>query len=53
MVSHNFLEVRMLKELKFSQIGDVAVIDISATTIKEDKSNGQKIPDTETKGLPL
>ncbi|KAJ0102271.1 hypothetical protein Patl1_04124 [Pistacia atlantica] len=31
------------------QIGDVAVIDISATTIKEDESNVQKIPDTESK----
>ncbi|XP_031286528.1 trigger factor-like protein TIG, Chloroplastic [Pistacia vera] len=31
------------------QIGDVAVIDVSATTIKEDESNVQKIPDTESK----
>ncbi|GFZ07397.1 trigger factor type chaperone family protein [Actinidia rufa] len=33
------------------QIGDVAVLDISATTIDEDESNVQKIPSAETKGL--
>ena len=38
------------------QIGDVAVIDISATTIGEDQSVGQKIPSAESKGsnkLPI
>ncbi|KAL5735841.1 hypothetical protein ACOSQ2_030629 [Xanthoceras sorbifolium] len=33
------------------QIGDVTVIDISATTIDEDESNVQKIPDAESKGF--
>ncbi|XP_022151310.1 trigger factor-like protein TIG, Chloroplastic [Momordica charantia] len=32
------------------QIGDVAVIDISATTIGQDQSSGQKIPSAESKG---
>lgn len=34
------------------QIGDVAVLDISATTIDQDKSNVQRIPSAESKGLP-
>lgn len=33
------------------QVGDLAVIDISATTIDEDGSTGQAIPDAESKGL--
>ncbi|KAJ4725175.1 Trigger factor [Melia azedarach] len=33
------------------QIGDVAVLDISATTIAEDESNVQKIPDAESRGF--
>ncbi|XP_057464400.1 trigger factor-like protein TIG, Chloroplastic [Actinidia eriantha] len=33
------------------QIGDVAVLDISATTIDEDESNVQNIPSAETKDL--
>ena len=36
-----------------AQIGDVAVLDISATTIDEDESNVQKIPSAETKGLSI
>lgn len=33
------------------QIGDVAVLDISATTMGQDESNVQKIPSAETKGF--
>ncbi|XP_057977932.1 trigger factor-like protein TIG, Chloroplastic isoform X2 [Malania oleifera] len=33
------------------QIGDVAVLDISATTIDQDESNVQKIPSAESKGF--
>ncbi|GMY31764.1 trigger factor-like protein TIG, Chloroplastic [Fagus crenata] len=33
------------------QIGDVAVLDISATTMGQDESNVQKIPSAETKGI--
>ncbi|KFK27123.1 hypothetical protein AALP_AA8G337800 [Arabis alpina] len=33
------------------QVGDLAVIDISATTIEEDGSKGQSIPDAESKGF--
>nr|GMC49833.1 trigger factor-like protein TIG, Chloroplastic [Ipomoea batatas] len=33
------------------QIGDVAVIDISATTIEKDESNAKRIPAAETKGF--
>ncbi|OAY55645.2 trigger factor-like protein TIG, Chloroplastic [Manihot esculenta] len=33
------------------QIGDVVVLDISATKIDEDKSNAQNIPDAESKGF--
>ncbi|ESQ42931.1 hypothetical protein EUTSA_v10013195mg [Eutrema salsugineum] len=33
------------------QVGDFAVIDISATTIDEDGSTGQAIPDAESKGF--
>lgn len=32
------------------QVGDLAVIDISATTIDEDGSTGEAIPDAESKG---
>lgn len=35
------------------QVGDLAVIDISATTIDEDGSTGQVIPDAESKGLTV
>lgn len=35
------------------QIGDVAVVDISATTVDQDESNVQKIPSAETKGLSV
>lgn len=35
-----------------SQIGDVAVLDISATTIDQDESNVETIPSAESKGLP-
>ncbi|EXB63261.1 Trigger factor-like protein TIG [Morus notabilis] len=33
------------------QIGDLAVLDISATTIDEDESNVEKIPSAESKGF--
>ncbi|KAG7534311.1 Trigger factor ribosome-binding bacterial [Arabidopsis thaliana x Arabidopsis arenosa] len=33
------------------QVGDLAVVDISATTIDEDGSTGQAIPDAESKGF--
>ncbi|XP_048330045.2 trigger factor-like protein TIG, Chloroplastic [Ziziphus jujuba] len=33
------------------QVGDVAVLDISATTIDQDESNVQKIPSAESKGF--
>lgn len=33
------------------QVGDVAVLDISATTIEEDESAAQRIPSAESKGL--
>ncbi|XP_050247494.1 trigger factor-like protein TIG, Chloroplastic [Quercus robur] len=33
------------------QIGDVAVLDISATTVDQDESNVQKIPSAESKGF--
>jgi len=32
-------------------VGDLAVVDISATTIDEDGSTGQAIPDAESKGF--
>lgn len=35
------------------QVGDVAVLDISATTIDQDESNIQKIPSAESKGLAI
>lgn len=41
------------KNSMLSQISDVAVLDISATTIAEDESNVQKIPDAESKGFPF
>lgn len=34
-----------------AQVGDVAVLDISATTIDQDESNIKKIPSAESKGL--
>lgn len=33
------------------QVGDVAVIDISATTIEQDGSDAKTIPAAESKGL--
>lgn len=36
-----------------AQVGDVAVLDISATTIDQDESNIKKIPSAESKGLSL
>lgn len=35
---------------KCVQMGDVAVIDISAITMGQDESGGQKIPSAESKG---
>lgn len=37
--------------MALSQIGDVVVLDISATTIDQDESNIRKIPSAETKGF--
>jgi hypothetical protein len=39
------------KSLNLPQIGDVAVLDISATTMDQDEV--QKIPSAESKGLPV
>jgi len=39
--------------LRSPQIGDVAVLDVSATKIDKDESNVQNIPAAESKGLPL
>lgn len=39
------------KNMKVPQIGDVAVLDISATTIDQDRLNVQEIPSAESKGL--
>jgi len=36
-----------------SQVGDIAVLDISATTIDQDESNVKSIPSAESKGLVL
>lgn len=41
------------KKSNLPQIGDVAVLDISATTVDQDESNVQKIPSAESKGLPV
>lgn len=35
------------------QIGDVAVLDVSATKIDKDESNVQNIPAADSKGLPI
>lgn len=35
---------------KILQVGDVAVIDISATTIEQDGSDAKSIPAAESKG---
>lgn len=39
--------------LKLPQIGDVVVLDISATKIDKDESKVQNIPAAESKGLPI
>ena len=39
--------------LRSPQIGDVAVLDVSATKIDKDESNVQNIPAAESKGLPI
>ena len=33
------------------QLGDVAILDISAATIEQDESTGKSIPSAESKGL--
>ncbi|KAK9268644.1 hypothetical protein L1049_000401 [Liquidambar formosana] len=48
---HKSLGVLRIVTDRGLQIGDVAVIDISATTIDQDESNVQKIPSAETKGF--
>ncbi|KAF6159184.1 hypothetical protein GIB67_032801 [Kingdonia uniflora] len=35
------------------QVGDVAILDISTTKIKEDESDGEKIPSAESNGFQL
>ena len=40
-------------ESKFLQLGDVAVLDISATTIEADDSDAKSIPSAESRGLPI
>lgn len=45
------VEVCKLLSLKLLQIGDVAVLDISASTIEQDGSSAQRIPSAETTGL--
>lgn len=47
---HKSLSILRIVTDRGLQIGDVAVIDISATTIGEDQSVGQKIPSAESKG---
>lgn len=47
------MKFEIYNNLKLSQIGDVVVLDISATTIDQDESNVQKIPSAESKGLPI
>jgi len=37
----------------YSQIGDVVVLDISATTIDQDESNVKNIPSAESKGSTM
>lgn len=39
--------------MPYSQIGDVAVLDISATTIGQDESNVKKIPSAGSKGSTM
>lgn len=51
-VLHNYTCFLVYLKLTLFQIGDVAVIDVSATTIAEDESNAQNIPSAESKGLP-
>lgn len=38
-------------KLKPAQVGDVAVLDVSAMTIEQDGSAAQSIPSAESKGL--
>lgn len=45
------VEVWTLLSQKLLQIGDVAVLDISASTIEQDGSSAQRIPSAETTGL--
>lgn len=39
--------------MRLLQIGDLAVLDISATTIDQDEANVKNIPSAESKGLPI
>lgn len=49
--SFKSVEVWTLPSLKLLQIGDVAVLDISASTIEQDGSSAKRIPSAETTGL--
>ncbi|CAN8252902.1 unnamed protein product [Cochlearia groenlandica] len=48
---HKSLGVLKIVTERGLQVGDLAVVDISATTIDEDGSTGQAIPDAESKGF--
>lgn len=42
----------MNDEIIHLQLGDVAVLDISAETIEQDESAAKRIPSAESKGFP-
>lgn len=39
--------------LKLLQLGDVAVLDISAVTVEQDEATAKRIPSAESKGMLL
>lgn len=43
--------MRLLTSSKHFQVGDVAILDISAKTIEQDESDAKSIPSAESKGL--
>lgn len=43
--------MRLFTSWKPIQVGDVAILDISAETIEQDESASQSIPSAESKGL--
>lgn len=46
-----FYSNEMFTSSKSGQVGDVAVLDVSAMTIEQDESTAQSIPSAESKGL--